>query len=92
MAIIVSPEQAFWTIIVVIVVQQIDGNFVYPNVIGKSLNIHPLTIIIILLAAGHIAGLIGMMLAIPIYAILKVIIEYIYSIWLVQHDQKSEIN
>lgn len=91
-AIIVSPEQAFWTIIVVIVVQQIDGNFVYPNVIGKSLNIHPLTIIIILLAAGHIAGLIGTILAIPIYAILKVIIEYIYSIWLVQHDQKSEIN
>ncbi len=91
-AIIVSPEQAFWTIIVVLVVQQVDGNLVYPNVIGKSLNIHPLTIIIILLAAGHIAGLIGMILAIPIYAILKVIVEYVYNLWLIQHDKKTEIN
>ncbi|USS85554.1 AI-2E family transporter [Fructilactobacillus myrtifloralis] len=86
-AITVSPAQAFWTIVVVIIVQQIDGNFVYPNVIGKSLNIHPLTIIIILLAAGHIAGLLGMILAIPIYAIVKVIISFFYNIWQLQHEQ-----
>ncbi|WP_429971349.1 AI-2E family transporter [Fructilactobacillus sp. Tb1] len=91
-AIVVSPEQALYTIIVVLVVQQVDGNLVYPNVIGKSLDIHPLTIIIILLAAGHIAGLVGMILAIPFYAIMKVIIEYLYNIWLVQNDKKSDLN
>ncbi|KID41338.1 AI-2E family transporter [Fructilactobacillus fructivorans] len=81
--------QVIWVIVVVIIVQQIDGNLVYPNVIGKSLKIHPLTIIIILLAAGHIAGLFGMILAIPVYAIAKVIIEYCYNIWLVQHDNSN---
>lgn len=69
-----------YNIIVVLVVQQIDGNFVYPNVIGKSLQIHPLTIIIILLAAGNIAGLLGMVLAIPLYAVVKVIVQYLYNI------------
>ncbi|ANZ57977.1 AI-2E family transporter [Fructilactobacillus lindneri] len=91
-AIVVSPMQVVWTIVVVLIVQQVDGNFVYPNVIGKSLNIHPLTIILILLAAGNIAGLLGMILAIPIYAIVKVVVEYFYSIWQVQHDQKSDID
>ncbi|USS86364.1 AI-2E family transporter [Fructilactobacillus cliffordii] len=87
-AITVSPVQAIWTIVVVIIVQQVDGNFVYPNVIGKTLNIHPLTIIIILLAAGNIAGLLGMILAIPIYAIVKVVIGFFYHIWQLQHDER----
>ncbi|MCY9806702.1 AI-2E family transporter [Lentilactobacillus senioris] len=70
-----------YNIIVVLIVQQIDGNFVYPNVIGKSLQIHPLTIIIILLAAGNIAGIAGMILAIPLYAVVKVVVSYLYNIF-----------
>ncbi len=52
-----------------LIVQQVDGNVIYPNVIGKSLNIHPLTIIIILLVAGKLAGLLGIFLGVPLYAI-----------------------
>ncbi|WP_054658414.1 AI-2E family transporter [Apilactobacillus ozensis] len=77
-----------YVIIVVLIVQQLDGNLVYPNVIGKSLQIHPLTIIIILLAAGNIAGLLGMILAIPLYAVVKVVVQYIYNIWLLQKKRK----
>lgn len=47
-----APEKIIWVIVVVIVVQQVDGNIIYPNIIGKSLKIHPLTIIVLLLAAG----------------------------------------
>lgn len=79
-AMTVNIKQAIFVIIVVIIVGQIDGNLIYPNVIGKSLQIHPLTIIIILLAAGHIAGLFGMILAIPLYAILKTVVDYTHSI------------
>lgn len=70
-----------YNIIVVLIVQQIDGNLVYPNVIGKSLEIHPLTIIIILLAAGNIAGLMGMILAVPLYAVVKVVVVHMYNIY-----------
>ncbi len=62
-ALIVAIEsgltQVILVLVVTIVVQQVDGNFIYPNVIGRTLNIHPLTIIIILLVAGNIAGLFG---------------------------------
>ncbi|WP_261810667.1 AI-2E family transporter [Levilactobacillus humaensis] len=85
-----STNLIIYVIIVVVVVQQIDGNFVYPNIIGKSLQIHPLTIIIILLAAGNIAGLFGMILAIPFYAVVKTVVTYVYSIWQLEHaEQKS---
>lgn len=75
-----STQMIVFVIIVVLIVQQIDGNFVYPNVIGKSLNIHPLTIIILLLVAGNIAGLLGMILGIPLYAVVKVLVQYFYDI------------
>ncbi|GAA6112604.1 MAG: AI-2E family transporter [Apilactobacillus sp.] len=84
-----SVSKLIAVVIVVLIVQQLDGNLVYPNVIGKSLNIHPLTIIIILLAAGNIAGLMGMILAIPLYAVVKVIIQYVYSIWMIEQSQKN---
>ena len=74
-----DPVKAVLACIVVLIVQQIDGNIIYPNVIGKSLDIHPLTIIIILLVAGNIAGLLGMILGVPFYAVCKTIVEYVYD-------------
>ncbi len=80
-ALIMAPQKLIWIIVVVIVVQQIDGNIIYPNIIGRSLKIHPLTIIILLLAAGHIAGIPGMILAIPFYAVVRTVVQYVWSIF-----------
>ncbi len=86
-----SPFKALLACVVVLVVQQVDGNIIYPNVIGKSLEIHPLTIIIILLVAGNIAGLAGMILGVPLYAVCKTIIVHLYTIVnLNKTDQKKE--
>jgi predicted PurR-regulated permease PerM len=71
-----QPIRALLCCLVVLVVQQVDGNIIYPNVIGKSLQIHPLTIIVILLAAGNIAGLLGIFLGVPFYAVCKTILFY----------------
>lgn len=83
-----EPFKALLCCIVVLVVQQLDGNIIYPNVIGKSLKIHPLTIIIVLLVAGNIAGLLGIFLGVPFYAICKTIISYVIKI--VKEDQRNE--
>ncbi|GAK30107.1 transporter [Weissella oryzae SG25] len=76
-----GPWQVVWTIVVVIIVQQVDGNLLYPRIMGASLKIHPLTIIIILLAAGNIAGIGGMILAIPMYAIVRTLAVYAWELW-----------
>ena len=72
-----EPVKAALCCLVVLVVQQLDGNIIYPNVIGKSLKIHPLTIILILLVAGNLAGLLGIFLGVPFYAICRTIIYYV---------------
>lgn len=78
-ALITSPIMLLKLSIVWIVVQFIEGHFISPNIMGKTLKIHPLTIIFVLLCAGKIAGIIGIMLGIPGYAVLKVLFEFIFS-------------
>lgn len=70
---------AIWVAIITLAAQQIDSNVVTPNVMGKSLDIHPLTVITVILAAGNIAGFLGIIVAIPTYAVGKAIVKNIYA-------------
>ncbi len=65
-------------LIVWAVVQFIDGNLVEPNIMGKNLNVHPLTIIIVLLVLGDLLGFVGLVLGVPIYAISRVIATFVF--------------
>lgn len=85
-----SPMKAILCCVVVLIVQQIDGNVIYPHIIGKSLSIHPLTIIIILMVAGNIAGVMGMFLGVPFYAIVKTIVTYLYELYLLHKKPKLQ--
>ncbi|MCT8388866.1 AI-2E family transporter [Leuconostoc holzapfelii] len=76
-----SWKQVVLVLVVMTVVQQLDGNFIYPNVIGKSLAIHPLTIMILLMVAGNLWGIVGMILIVPVYAILRVIIKFVVELF-----------
>ncbi|MGK9559333.1 AI-2E family transporter, partial [Salmonella enterica subsp. enterica] len=60
-----SPLEALLVAVIIIVIQIGESNLVYPLVMGKSLDMHPLTIIFILLVAGNLAGLVGMIIGIP---------------------------
>lgn len=77
-AIVTSPFMLLKLAIVWIAVQFLEGNFVSPNIMGKTMKIHPLTIILVLLIAGNLFGVIGVILGIPGYAIVKVIGAYIF--------------
>lgn len=89
-AIAMAPDKIIWVIVVVVIVQQIDGNIIYPNIIGRTMQIHPLTIIMLLLAAGNIAGIPGMILCIPFYAVVKTIFNYVWSIYKLEKEKSSE--
>jgi predicted PurR-regulated permease PerM len=69
-----SPWMALKVVIVFIVVQQCESNIISPQVIGQRLHVHPLTIILLLLAAGSLWGLVGLIFATPMYAVAKLLI------------------
>lgn len=73
------PQMVIWVSVITLIAQQTDSNLITPNVMGKTLDIHPLTVITIILAAGNIAGFLGILLAIPAYAVGKVIVRNIYE-------------
>ena len=69
-----------------LIIQFIEGNLVEPNVMGKQLEIHPLTIIITLVVMGDLLGLFGLIFGIPIYAIIKVIVRYIFNNFKIRYN------
>ncbi|OEF97532.1 AI-2E family transporter [Desulfuribacillus alkaliarsenatis] len=75
-----SPFMALKVLIVIIVVQQIESLLISPRVMGSKLNIHPVTIILLILVAGNLAGFLGLILAVPTYAIGKVVISHTYRL------------
>lgn len=80
-AFIDSPITAAWVLVVVLVVQQLESNIISPQVMGRKLDIHPLTIILLLMVAGSLAGIVGMLLAVPTYAVSKVVVLNTYRLF-----------
>lgn len=74
-ALLHSTEKAIWTAILLAIIQQIEGDIISPKIIGDSISIHPIMIILLLLLGEKIAGFIGMVLAVPVAVIIKVIYE-----------------
>lgn len=76
-----SPLMFVKVILVLVIEQTIEGRIVSPQILGNSMKIHPVTILLILVGAGHIFGLVGVILGVPGYAVIKVIISEIYGVF-----------
>lgn len=77
-AIIQSPTTFIWVCIITLIAQQLEGNVITPNVMGKSLSIHPLTIIVVILAAGNLGGFGLILIAVPLYAVIKTVLRNVF--------------
>jgi len=60
------------TLVIVFGLQFLEGNILSPYIVGKSLHMHPLVIMVALTAGGEIGGILGLILAVPVLAVLKV--------------------
>ncbi len=67
-------------VIVAVLVQQIEGNLITPNIMKSKLNIHPLLVMLIVIASVNLFGILGAFVGVPLYLILTTIIKSIYNI------------
>ncbi|RAP77961.1 AI-2E family transporter [Paenibacillus montanisoli] len=79
MASTVSIKMMLLVVVVNTACQILEGNIISPQVVGRTLHMHPLSIIFALLVGGELAGIVGMILAVPIFAALKVIVQHIFA-------------
>jgi predicted PurR-regulated permease PerM len=85
---------AIGAVLVLLVVQQIDNHVLSPNIVGRTVNLHPVTVMLGLLAGGTLLGLWGMLLAVPVMASLKILILHVWDTrgtWPPQSEEPARV-
>ncbi len=77
-AIVHSPFMVVKVLIVAFIEQTLEGRIISPKVLGTNLNVHPITILIVLLTAGQLYGFTGVVIGVPVYAVAKVFVRYAF--------------
>lgn len=77
LALIFALGQPWWILLMIVVlfilVNQLEAIYLNPNILGKGLGLHPLTVILSILICGQVLGILGVLVAVPLTAILKVL-------------------
>lgn len=88
----VDPMKAVWFVVLIIALQQVDGNLIYPRVVGSSVGLPALWVLVAITVGGGLFGLLGMILAVPtfsvIYKLLKT--DTAQRLHLPQQDPRSK--
>lgn len=70
-----NPLQAIIFVLVFFVVQQIEGNFIYPKVVGKSVGLSPLFTLLAITVGGNLCGVVGMLIGLPLASIVYTLLK-----------------
>jgi predicted PurR-regulated permease PerM len=71
LALFTSPLAALWVVVAFIAIHQLEGHIVVPKVMGSAVGVHPLVVIFGLLIGEHLAGIVGVLIAIPVVVVVK---------------------
>lgn len=76
-----TPLLSLKVILLVLAIQQVECQFIAPVILGRSARLHPLVIIFTLLLGGKLFGFIGLLLAVPVAMILRILGKYLLILW-----------
>lgn len=79
LGIVGGPVLLVKVLVVFVVEQTLESRFISPLILGSQLNIHPITILFVLLTSGQLFGLTGVILGIPVYAAVKVVLQAVFT-------------
>lgn len=86
----VNPMQALWFVVIFLVLQQLEGNFIYPHVVGGSIGLPPLWVLIAVTVGGGLWGVLGMLLFIPLISVLYTLVGELIEFRLRHRSVSSE--
>jgi len=84
-------SKAIWMLVVVIILQQIDGNIINPKIVGNALKLSPILVITSVTILGAYYGVLGMFLAVPIIAIIKILVNDYLDFRIENKKQKNKL-
>ena len=86
----ISPTQALWFLLIIFIIQQLDGNIIGPKILGDSIGISAFWILFSILVAGKLLGVVGMIIGVPLFAIIYSITKEIIEEKLKKKGLKSD--
>lgn len=75
-ALLKSPLTVFWVLLIFVAANQIENGIISPKIIGDRVGLHPLVVIFAVFAGGDLLGITGMLLAVPVAAAIRVVLDY----------------
>lgn len=75
-----EPITAVWVVVVMVAVQQIDNHFISPVVMHRVVKLHPVLVMLALLLGGTLGGFLGLLVAVPTAAVLKILVGHVWRI------------
>lgn len=72
-----NPVQAFWFVLMFLVIQQFEGNVIYPKVVGKSVGLPGMWVLLAVTAGGELMGVAGMLIMIPLVSVMYTLLREI---------------
>jgi predicted PurR-regulated permease PerM len=85
-----EPLKAVWAALVLLVVQQIDNHLISPNVMGRTVQLHPVVVMLALLVGASFAGLFGMLVIVPLVAVAKIVFLFMWSRYVDYGDELTQ--
>lgn len=85
-----SPIKAFWFIVFIIILQQIEGNLIYPKVVGKSVGLPGIWVLVAVTIGGSLFGVLGMLFSVPVCTVMYVILRDFVNKKTAQCEPKEE--
>jgi predicted PurR-regulated permease PerM len=73
-----DPWQAFWAVVIMVAVQQLDNHVITPIIQRARVNLSPLVIVLALIIGGTLAGLLGVLVAIPVTAAIRIVVGHLW--------------
>ena len=88
--VMVSPMKALWFIVLFLILQQIEGNVIYPKVVGNSVGLPAIWVLVAITVGGNMMGILGMILFIPICSVLYTLLKETVNKRIEQRNIKIE--
>ena len=86
-ALLNSPDQVVWVMLIVLAIQQVEGNLITPLVMSRAAEVHPFVTLFALLLFGTLFGFLGLLLALPIVLLLWTFVEVLWVERAIDTDQ-----
>lgn len=82
-----DPIKALWFIIFIVVLQQLEGNLIYPKVVGKSVGLPGIWVLVAVTIGGTVGGVVGIIISVPACAVIYCLLSQLVSVRLRQKEE-----